>query len=66
MSRMVRRESRIVIAVSLVAWSCLAVGCSSSETKMSGPVTADMEKAIEAEQKSAEEAEMARHKDGEQ
>lgn len=49
----------------LVVCCCPLAGCSSSETKMSGPVTADMEKAIEAEQKSAEEAEMARHKAGE-
>lgn len=52
-------------ALAVVVCSCVLAGCSSSETKVSGPVTADMERAIEAEQKSAEEAEMARQKAGE-
>jgi hypothetical protein len=51
--------------VSLVASCCGCVGCSKSETNRGNAVTADMERAIEAEQKSAEEAEMARQKAGE-
>ena len=43
-----------------------SAGCSSAETKVSGPVSAEMEAAIKQEQQSAEEAELARQKEAAQ
>lgn len=43
-----------------VGLSVLPVGCSSAETKVSGPLSAEAEQAIKQEQQQAEEAEMAR------
>lgn len=55
--------SRATVLLGMVL--CVVVGCSKTDTVHGNSLTADVERAIEAEQKSAEEAEMARQKAGE-
>jgi hypothetical protein len=52
----------LVIAVGLAG----TPGCSAPTTPAGGPVTADMERALEEEQKRAHDAEMARQREGAQ
>jgi hypothetical protein len=52
------------LSLALAIGLAVSAGCSSPTTPAGGPVTADVERALEEEQKRAHDAEMARQREG--